>query len=292
MSYRTNYRVGPEFTPHLLKVLIWTTVGVSLAAALYTPLLSLLALSLNGIEQFYLWQFFTYLFIHPGPLSFPFFLHIAFNMYLLWVFGSSILSRSQSATFLSLYFGSALFAGALALGAMFLFQLPFALLGSSTPLYAVLMAWVLLNPDAELHLFFLVPFRARWLILGLIGANLLIDLGNRDWINLSSYVGATLFGYFFAILVWREQSPFPFLRSFERMLLRTLERLRHLGKKGPIPYRHSKVYDIHSGNPVLEDDQFMDAMLARISLYGEDSLSAEEKKRMHSISARKAADKK
>lgn len=270
-----------------LKILIGATAALSLLAAFIPFLYSLLSLSLNGILHLYLWQPISYLFVLPGPISFPFFLHLAFNLYLLWTFGSFFLARSPS-LFFSLYFGAGIFAALLALGTMFLFHLPYSLSGSSPALYAILIAWVILNPDATLLLFFALPFKARWLLLGLIGANLLIDLSHADWISFSSYLGATLFGYFFSLLAWREQSPFPYLRPFERFLFRTLERLR---QKKPL-HRSPKVYDIHSGSPRLDDDQFMDAMLARISLHGEDSLTPEEKTRMQKISARKSAGKK
>ena len=282
--------LGPEKTPHPLKVLIWTTAGVSLLSALIPRIQPLLALSLSGIQHFYLWQLVSYLFVHPtlGGITFPFLLHLAFNLYLLWVFGTSLLARTSKITFFSLYFGSGLFAGLLALGTMALFHLPFSLAGSSGALYALLMTWMILNQEAELYLFFAIPFKARWLILALIGSNLLIDLSNSDWVSFFSYAGSALFGYLFAILAYREQSPFPFLNPLERLLLRTLESLRHLGKKR-VFYRPTKIYDIHSGDPVIDDDSFMDAMLARVSLHGEDSLTPEEKRRMQSISERKAA---
>ncbi len=59
------------------------------------------------------------------------------------------------------------------------------------------------------------------------------------------------------------------------------------GKKRQLPYRHSKIYDIKSGEPLLDDDQFMDAMLDQISRYGEESLTPAEKKRMKEISEKK-----
>lgn len=294
MAFRSSYQMGPESTPHSLKILIWITIGINLFSAFLPQIQPLLALSLDGVRHFYLWQFASYLFVPPisGGISFPFLLHLVFNMYLLWTFGASLIVRSKPSIFFSLYFGSGIFAALLAAGAMALFGLPYSLAGSSTSLYAILMAWMILNPEADILLFFSLPFKARWLILGLIGANLLIDLSNRDWIRFISFSGSAIFGYLFAIIAWSEQSPFPFLRFFERMLLRTVERLRHIGKKKPAPFKQTKIYDIQSGAPLFDDEQFMDTMLARISLYGEDSLTPDEKKRMKTISAKKSAQKK
>jgi len=52
--------------------------------------------------------------------------------------------------------------------------------------------------------------------------------------------------------------------------------------------QHNKVVDFKTGQPILDDDQFMDAMLARISLYGESVLTPDEKNRMRKISERKS----
>jgi membrane associated rhomboid family serine protease len=259
----------------VIKILIFTTLAASLAGGLFPEVYSTLALSWNGLEQFYFWQFLTYIFVERGPLSFPFFLQIAFNMYLLWIFGSSLLERTHTRRFLTLYFGSSL------LGGLSVLIFPHtALSGSINPLYALLAAWVVLNPSSRLLLFFAIPFKAEWLILGLVGASLLIDLSHAQWAMALSLAISTLYGYLFALITWREHSPFPFMRPFERKLLYFLD------KKEPI-HRHSKIYDIKSGAPVLDDDQFMDAMLDRISRHGEDSLTPQEKKRMKEISERK-----
>jgi hypothetical protein len=212
-------------------------------------------------------------------------------MYLLWTFGSFLLQRTRPSLFLTLYFGSGLFSAALSLTAMLLFDQASLLAGSSSAIYALLIAWIMFNPEAHLLLFFALPFKAIWLVLGLIGANLLIDLANADWVHFADYLGGILFGYFFTLLVWKERSPFSFLSRFEKTLLRMLEKLSHLGKKKTRSYRNSKIFDIQSGDPVLDDEQFMDAMLSQISLHGEHSLTSEEKKRMKKISARKASEK-
>ncbi len=298
MTYRTHAHFGPESTPRSLKILILITIAFSLISAFFPVVRILFSLSPSGVSHLYLWQFLTYVFIAPSGISFSFFVILAFNMYLLWAFGASLIHRSRPFLFFSLYFGSAVFAGLLAILPMALgLQLHSFLAGTSPALYAVLIAWVMLNPESELLLFFSLPLKAKWLVLGLLGANLLLDLSNGDWIGFLSNAGSAVFGYFFTLAAWREPSPFSFLRSFERMIFRTLdraqERWRKIGKKKPPKeYRHSKIYDIHSGEPLIGDEQFMDAMLARISLYGEDSLTPEEKRRMQAISAKKNTKKK
>jgi len=276
-------RFTPYSTPLSLKILLLSTLIVSLLSTFLSPYL---ALSFAGLRHLYLWQLVTYLFIHPFPSGL---LHLAFNLYLIWIFGASLIERMRAPLFFSLYFGSGLCAGLCSLAAMSLFHLPIPFAGSSPALFALLAAWILLNPEAHLLLFFTVPFKARNLLLILIGFNLLIDLSSANWIPLFAYIGSLLFGYLFTVLACRTQSPFHFLSPLEKGLLRILEKIEHLGKK---PYRHTKIYDIRSGEPVLNDEQFMDAMLARISLHGEESLSGDERKRMQRISEKKSAEKK
>jgi membrane associated rhomboid family serine protease len=259
-----------------LKYLIFTTLGISLAALFLPILYSWLALSHTGIKRLYLWQLISYVLIEKGPISLGFFLQLGFNMYILWMFGSSLIERLGIKAFFSLYFGSALISG---LTVLFF---PGAFLaGSINAVYAVLIAWILLNPGSQLLLFFAIPFKAEWLILCLIGFSLIINLTNAQWLEAITLVTSCLYGYLFALLVWRQYSPFLFLRSFEKKVLRLFE------KRKNDSFPSSKIYDIKTGSPILDDEQFMDAMLDRISRHGEDSLTAAEKKRMKEISARK-----
>ncbi len=256
--------------------MIGVSIGVSLLGVFLPLLPAILALSWEGLKHLYLWQLFTYVFIEPGPLSFGFFLQLAFNMYLLWIFGSSLLERSHAGLFFTLYFGSALVAGLVSLA------FPHAhLAGSTAAVYAVLVAWMMLNPGSRLLLFAALPFPSHWLIVALVGFALFIDISSNNWMGCATLTASVLFGYLFALIAWREQSPFSILRPFERKILRLLE------KRKQTPYHHSKIYDIKSGAPVLDDDQFMDAMLDQISRLGESSLTAAEKKRMKEISERK-----
>lgn len=260
-----------------LKALIALTIALSVLAGLLPALYLWLALSWSGIEHLLLWQLVTYIFVEKGPISLSFFLNLAFNVYILWTFGTHLLERSHTRLFLFLYFGATLLGGAAAL------LVPNAhLAGSANAVYAILVAWMLLNQGSQLLLFFSLPFKAQWLILGVIGATLAIYIANRYWAGAISLAVACIYSYFFTLIVWRQPGPFFFLRRAEKRIFQFLER-----KKKHEAYTHSKIYDIKSGEPVLDDDQFMDAMLDRISRHGEESLKAAEKKRMKEISKRK-----
>jgi membrane associated rhomboid family serine protease len=282
MEYRSSLSLGPSSTPLSLKILLLSTALLSLLSPWLIPYL---ALSLFGIEHWFLWQLITYPLIHPFPIGL---FQLAIHLYLIWTFGASLLERIHTKAFFSLYFGSAIFCGGCALLGMYLTGTLAPLMGSGPVLFSLLICWSLLNPEAQLLLFFALPLKARHLIIGWIAIALLMDLSNSHWVMLFTDIGSILFGYLFTLLVCRVRSPFTFLQPFERGMLRLLEKLSSLGRK---EYRPTKVYDIKSGSPILNDEQFMDAMLARISLYGEDSLTSEEKSRMHQISQKKSSRK-
>lgn len=257
-----------------LHFLILSIAIISLIGAFIPQVQAYLAFSWEGMKHLYFWQFFTYVFVEAGPFSLSFALQLAFNLYILWLFGSSLIDFSRVSHFLILFFGAALFAA--------LSVLPFHgyLAGSAAAIYAVLTAWAMINQGSQLLLFFALPFKAEWLILAIIAFSIFVDIMAGLWITAASLIASVLFGYLFALIAWRRMSPFAIFYPFEKRVLRLLE------KKRPA-YHHSKIYDIKSGAPILNDAQFMDAMLDQISRLGEKSLTPEEKKRMRKISKKK-----
>jgi membrane associated rhomboid family serine protease len=278
MSYKSSFHLAPSQTPLYLKLLLLATAICSLLSAWLIPYLSL---SLTGIEKGMVWQLATYVLVHPFPIGI---FQLILNLYLIWTFGASLAERLHATPFLIFYFGSAIFAGGCALATMLLTHSIAPLLGSNSVLLALLISWMILNSNAELLLFFTLPLKANRLVLGFIAITFILHISNAQWIPLAADIGSILFAYLFTLINCRSHSHFSFLLSFENKVLRTLEKLSSFSKK---TYEHTKLYDIKSKSPLLNDDAFMDAMLAKISLKGEDSLTAEEKKRMDQISKRK-----
>lgn len=243
-----------------LKILIGGTIALSLACIAIPKLLTFLALSSLGVKKWYLWQLISYPLVQRGGISLPFFIELGFNMYLLWIFGSSLEERLGSFRLLCLYFGAALAGGVSAL-----FFPTFFLAGATNPIYALLIAWVIANPGSKLLFFFAIPFKAEWLIFGIIGFTLFLNLSAGMWVEATSIGASAIFGYLFALFsfkkVWRAK--------------KALQTPRH------------KIFDIKSGAPILNDEQFMDAMLEKISQKGEAALTDEERARMQEISNKK-----
>lgn len=281
MERNPSYGLGPAKTPEALKLFLFSLLGSSLVAAFFPFVRGLFALSLPGIQHLFLWQLFTYPFIETSPLgiSLHFFIQLAFNLYLLWIFGTMLIERSLK-LFFTLFFGAGAFAGLCALGLMTLLGPSTPLAGATVPLYAVMVAWGMLYAETNLLLFLTLSVRAIWLIFGLIGINLFIDLANAQWIGFATTFSSCLFGYLFTLIIWKKRSPFAFLYPLETSILSLFE------KRRPAP-KEPKVYDIQSGKPRLNDEQFMDAMLEKVSKLGESSLTPQERERMQQISKKR-----
>jgi membrane associated rhomboid family serine protease len=249
--------------------------------------MQILGLSSWGIKNYFFWQFISYLFVSPVTygISFSFLITIAFNAYLLWIIGNMVMERKGIGHFFTVYFGTGIAAGLIVSWLQFVSGSPTVFSGSSAALYGILMTWLMLHPNAEMLLFLTIPFKAKWLVVGLIGANLLIDLSIGDWLNACAYLTAAIVSYFYCVLVWNCKGPFTSLSKLERALIACT---RFFRKTPPsFPYPQAKIYDFKTGQAILKDEEFMDAMLTKISLYGESSLTWKEKWRMKRISKNK-----
>lgn len=261
------YQFGPSKTPRPLKYLILFTLFICIIAAstyIYFPhLQQLFELS---FPNNHLWQFITYLFVHPlyGGISFSFLLGIAFNAYILWVIGASLIEKKGLAHFFTLYFTSGIVSGLAVYAIQSLTQSiePFA--GNGPAIYALLISWLYLYPQAELLLFMILPIRASWLILGVLFFNLLIDLSRGDWVRVVAYITASLFGYLYGKLLWRKKEE----------------------TATPV-YHRAKRFDFKTGKAILSDDEFLEAMLSKISLQGKQSLTWHERWRLRRISKKR-----
>lgn len=263
----------PKIPPWMKKIFLLTALGT--AAAPWFG--SFLFLSREGMEHFQLWQTITYLFAYPFPSGL---FSMILDLGLIWIFGTSLAVQLSASSLIALYLGSGFVAALSAWGAMSFFSTG-VLSGAAPAAYAFLVVWAILNPRSHLFLFFALPLRTRNLLFLLIGVNLLMEAAAFRWVTFCACFGASVFGYLFALLCGKTRSLIPFLEPFETIVLKLAETLKRFSRSKA---SRVKVYDIHSGEPVLNDDQFMDAMLAKISLHGEEALSRDEKEKMQKIS--------
>ncbi len=306
MSYTTT---GSPFsssfgaTPRVLQLLIGLTTGFSIASGLFDRFFTgylgtysphyLLGLSWPGLYDLFLWQPASYLFVHHGMggLSLGFMIELLFHMYLLYFMGSAIIGHIGEKAFTALYFTSGIAAGLAGLATMSLTGQQTLILGAGPAIYGVLTVWSILYPEMELMLFFAVRVTARVLLLALLGIALLIDLSQGDLVGMTTYLIGAISGYLFAIIGWDLRGPFPQTHRMDALIASigngVRERRRQTQEMMSTVYHKAKVFDFETGEAILDDEDFMDAMLTKIAKYGKKSLSRQEKKRMERISQEK-----
>lgn len=276
---------GPPSTPPVIRRLIWTLCSFSLVSALLEPWLhlqALLSLSLPGIASGSLWQLITHpLVVQPsGSLSFGFFLSLFFSCYLLWFLGTHLAERFGEKAFLSLLLTATLTSATGALLAAYCTGQFSLIFGTEALLFAIMIPWVMLNPDAQFLIFLTLPALARWIVFGSLGISLLINLSQGDSVGIAHLLSGATTGYLTGLLRWNLRSPFPQMEPFDQWILSWKPPLNRSSTS-------SKIVDFRTGKPVVRDDEFMDAMLDKISQKGSNSLSWRERWKMKRISKKR-----
>ncbi len=111
------------------------------------------------------WTPVTYMFVHGG------FMHLAFNMLVLYFFGPRLENRLGSKSFLNLYLISGLVAGA------FSFLTPYtAVVGASGAIYGVMLAYTMYWPRDRIYIWGVLPVEARLLMILMAGYALLATI--------------------------------------------------------------------------------------------------------------------
>jgi hypothetical protein len=251
-----------------------------------------LGLSQTGLRHYYLWQLVTWVLVEPsygGGITFAFLLDLTFTLYLLWIFANSFIDNVGQRSFIRFFASTTLFFGSIAALLILATGSYVTLMGLSTFLLALFTAWALMNSENELLLMFVVPIKTKWLLVILAAGAFWLAVAQGSFIFFLLYPGALLWGYFYGVLVLELWSPFPLLNPIENKL----HNWRAKWQKGKTIVEDAskkikgKVIDLHTGKPHLEDEEFLEAMLTKISNEGEDSLTWAEKIRLNEISKRR-----
>ncbi|HXG51484.1 MAG TPA: rhomboid family intramembrane serine protease [candidate division Zixibacteria bacterium] len=164
-------------------------------------------------DNFYLWQIFTYQFLHGGLF------HLLFNMLALWMFGCELERRWGSTFFLKYYFVSAVGGGIL--NTLLVPDQTVPSIGASGGIYGLLLAFALIYPSQVVYFYFLFPIKMKhfvWIV-GAISLYSSVTAGQSGIAHLA-HLGGMAFGY--AYLRWR--NPWDRIRLFRDR--RRLARLR------------------------------------------------------------------
>jgi len=109
--------------------------------------------------HFMIWQPFSYLFLHGG------FIHLLFNMFILWMFGKDLEQTWGFINFLKYYFACGIGAGVIT--ALMSWGSHIPVIGASGAIYGLLLAYGLLYPNRIVYLYGLFPVKVKFMIIGL-----------------------------------------------------------------------------------------------------------------------------
>ena len=147
----------------------------------------------NSVLNLSIWQIFTYQFLHAN------FLHIFFNMLVLWMMGNEIEEKMGFKPFLQYYLLCGFGAGILITLIPLLFHanLNIPTIGASGAIYGVMFAYAFFWPNRYILIWFVVPIKTKYLviILGIISFLYSFDLSSN--ISHIGHLGGFITGYIY-----------------------------------------------------------------------------------------------
>jgi len=177
-------------------------------------------------------QLITHMFMHGS------FAHLFFNMFGLWMFVAAIEHRYGAKRFLQFYIISGLGAAVLHMGILYLemepimeifrrlpmeeqleliesptFKVNVATLGASGAVFGCLAAFGYLYPNSIIMINFLLPMKAKWLVLIYAGMELFLAFRNSagDTVAHFAHLGGALTG-FLLVYFWNKRNRRTFYR--------------------------------------------------------------------------------
>jgi membrane associated rhomboid family serine protease len=209
------------------------------------------------ITRGYIWQILTYMFLHGD------FMHLAFNMLVIWFLGSPLERIWGSGKFLKYFFacgiGGAVFS--------FFFSYNSLVLGASAAGYGILLAYGVLFPHHELYIWGLFPVRARTLVIILTALSIIWGIRGGDGIAHFAHLGGMLAGLIY-------------LRSDHRAW-RLWDRLRRIWDRFPVKIKFGQKSDDDSDE---YDEGKIDSILDKINSKGYENLTETEKRILENYS--------
>ena len=272
-NYNQPYSPGGfQVMPPAIKTLIIINIAVFLIMYLsaiayqlfylYGSLWPIASASETGMS-FQIWQLVTYMFMHGG------FAHILFNMFALWLFGTEIENYWGTKEFTAYYFACGI--GAALLNLLTTIGSPYPTVGASGAVFGILLAFGMMFPDRYIFLYFLFPIKAKYFVAGYAAIELLMGInnsamGSRSNIAHFAHLGGMLVG--FAYIKFRQQGW-----SFSEWLDNTFPKKDE--KDGPKLYKKEK-----EEKSLQVSEAEIDAILDKISRYGYESLTEDEKQKL------------
>ena len=222
-----QYRpTGFSFLPVVVKNLLIINAIMFLAdvvlARFGIDLSNILGLHFFMASDFHVHQLFTYMFMHGN------FSHLFFNMFALWMFGNTLENIWGPKRFLLFYILCGIGAGLIQEGVQYIVYarelsqyqnvnmggtiIPMGqylnyltTVGASGAIYGLLLAFGMMFPNSMIYLYFFMPIKAKWFVIGYAVIELLNGLGaSGDHVAHFAHLGGMLVGLII-ILIWKKK---------------------------------------------------------------------------------------
>ncbi len=209
------------------------------------------------------WSFGTYMFLHGG------FLHLAFNMLMLFVFGPAV--EEEMGNWFGLYYFLCGLGGAVLSFALTVVTPVAPFVGASGAVLGVALAFAMRWPNEQLYIFPIpVPIKAKWLVIFLGTVDLLLAVrGANDGVAHLAHLGGLLFGFLYvkgeAIVMRRAQAALREARAGATWVRRRREL--------PPPRERARLPEAARAT-----EHEVDRLLDKISASGLDSLTPDERR--------------
>lgn len=203
-------RIIPFQMPPVTTALVVANVAVYLLQSILPGLIGPFALWPLGTSQvvagasFYPWQLVTYAFLHASLL------HLGFNMFALYMFGSPVEQVFGTRRYLVYYFVSVLSAAATQLIFAMLSGGIYPTIGASGGIFGLLLAYAIYFPHNRVMLLFPpIPLPARVFVLGYAALELFLGVtGTAEGVAHFAHLGGMVGGYVL-LRLWRAKPRRP-----------------------------------------------------------------------------------
>ena len=205
-----------------------------------------------------LWQLVTYMFLHGGLM------HLFFNMWILFMFGTAVEKYWGRKQFLTYYFFTGIGAGICSLVTSLNSSIP--VVGASGAIFGLLVAYAMLFPDSIILVFFILPMKARHAVLLFAAIDLMGALSNPGTgIAYFAHLGGALFGYLYLKNEWIRLRLYRFAGFNIKGWFKKTQQSR---RKKTIKRKKKQQDDL---------DSRVDEILDKINRYGIGSITTEER---------------
>ena len=227
----TGFRVLPPVVKNILIINVLLYLATFTMNRFHIDLTDYLGVHFFLASDFKPYQLITYMFMHGN------FEHLFFNMFALWMFGNTLENIWGSKRFLLFYMVCGIGAGlcqevvqyiqyattlaqydSVNLGGGQVISMASYLnlmntVGASGAIYGLLLAFGMMFPNSMIYLYFFVPIKAKWFVIGYAVIELVSGFIGGGNVAHFAHLGGMLFGLIL-ILVWKKKGKLYGEREF------------------------------------------------------------------------------